>query len=133
MRPWLDHRGRLSPLKLVVFILLFAPGAWTAAAYGVDALGPRPLNEAIHQFGLWTIRFLYLSLAVTPARQLLEWPGLVLVRRMIGVAGFCYGIVHLALYTMDQAFDLPHVTNSALSGWTDVIPHWVIGRISPLM
>jgi len=50
--PWLDHRGRLSPLKLTVFALLLVPGAWTIAAYPLDALGARPLNEAIHQFGL---------------------------------------------------------------------------------
>jgi sulfoxide reductase heme-binding subunit YedZ len=109
MLPWTDYRGRLSALKLCVFILLFVPGMWTLAAYILDALGPRPLNEAIHQFGLWTIRFMYISLLVTPARQILQWNQLAIVRRMIGVAAFCYGVVHLLLYITDQEFDLVKV------------------------
>jgi sulfoxide reductase heme-binding subunit YedZ len=109
MYPWLDYGGRVSPLKTVVFALLFVPGAWIAGAYALGALGPRPLNEAIHQCGLWTVRFLLLSLAVTPARQALQWSRLVLVRRMIGVAAFCYISIHLLLYIADQSFDLGKV------------------------
>jgi sulfoxide reductase heme-binding subunit YedZ len=109
MGPWADHRGRLSPLKLTIFVLLFIPGLYVALAYALDGLGPRPLNEAIHQFGLWTIRLILVSLAVTPTRQILQWGNLVVVRRMIGVAAFCYGIAHLSLYVTDQAFDLEKV------------------------
>jgi sulfoxide reductase heme-binding subunit YedZ len=104
--PWLERHGRLSPLKLVVFVALFLPAAWTAGAFALDALGPRPLNQAIHQIGLWTIRFLFISLAMTPARQALQWPRLVLVRRMVGVAAFTYGITHLTLFVVDQSFNL---------------------------
>jgi sulfoxide reductase heme-binding subunit YedZ len=104
--PWRERNGKLSLLKLVVFVALFLPAAWTAAAFLRDALGPRPLNEAIHQIGLWTIRFLFISLAMTPARQALHWPRLVLVRRMVGVAAFSYGILHLTLYVGDQSFNL---------------------------
>jgi methionine sulfoxide reductase heme-binding subunit len=104
--PWLERNGRLSPLKLVVFVALFLPAAWLCVAFLRDALGPRPLNEAIHQMGLWTIRFIFISLAMTPARQALHWPRLVLVRRMVGVAAFTYGIVHLTLYIGDQSFNL---------------------------
>ncbi|HLY56292.1 MAG TPA: ferric reductase-like transmembrane domain-containing protein, partial [Stellaceae bacterium] len=63
----------------------------------------------IHVAGLWGIRLLYLSLAVTPLRETLRWPRLFLVRRMIGVGAFCYLAVHLAFYTADQGFDLAHV------------------------
>ena len=55
-RPWRDNSGRLSLLKLTVFVALFAPGVWTLLSYPLDLLGARPLNEAIHQIGLWTIR-----------------------------------------------------------------------------
>ena len=74
-------------------------------------LEPRPFNEAIHQFGLWTIRLIFLALAVTPLRQILQWPRLILVRRMIGVAAFAYAITHLTLYTADQMFDLAKVAS----------------------
>src|SRR5579883_69431 len=109
MYPWLDYGGRLSPLKLLVFLSLFLPGIWVAAALALGMLGARPLNEAIHQIGLWTIRFLFISLAITPARQIFQWSRLLLVRRMIGVAAFTYGAIHLTLYMTDQAFDLAKI------------------------
>jgi methionine sulfoxide reductase heme-binding subunit len=110
-RPWRDNGGRLSPLKLAVFAALFLPGAWTLLSYPLGALGARPLNEAIHQFGLWGFRFLFLSLTITPARRLLQLPRLALVRRMIGVAAFAYIAIHLSLYIADQSFDLGKVAS----------------------
>jgi DMSO/TMAO reductase YedYZ heme-binding membrane subunit len=67
------------------------------------------LNEAIHQLGLWTIRLIFLALAVTPLRHILQWSRLLVVRRMIGVAAFAYAIGHLGLYAADQAFDLAKI------------------------
>ncbi len=107
--PWNDYSGRLSPLKLAVFVALFVPAGWVAFAYGFGLLGARPLNEAIHQIGLWTIRLIFLALAVTPLRQILQWPRLILVRRMIGVAAFAYVLIHFSLYTASEAFDLEKV------------------------
>jgi methionine sulfoxide reductase heme-binding subunit len=109
--PWNDYGGRPSPLKLAVFISLLVPANWVAVAYGLDLLGARPLNEAIHQIGLWTIRLIFLALAVTPLRQILQWPRLIVVRRMIGVAAFVYAMIHFTLYTADQAFDVGKVAS----------------------
>jgi sulfoxide reductase heme-binding subunit YedZ len=103
--PWLDRSGRLSIFNLAVFLSLFAPCAWTLLSYELGALGPRPLIEAIHQTGLWAIRFLMISLAITPLRRALHWPRLIPVRRMVGVAAFSYATLHLTLYIADQAFD----------------------------
>ena len=103
--PWLDRSGRLSIFKLAVFLALFAPCAWTLLSYELGALGPRPLIEAIHQTGLWAIRFLMISLAITPLRRALHWPRLISVRRKVGVAAFSYATLHLTLYIADQAFD----------------------------
>jgi sulfoxide reductase heme-binding subunit YedZ len=105
-RPWRDNSGGLSPLKLAVFAALFVPGIWTALGYALGVLGARPLNEAIHQVGLWGYRFLLIALAITPARRALQYPRLLLVRRMIGVAAFAYIAIHLTLYMADQMFDL---------------------------
>jgi sulfoxide reductase heme-binding subunit YedZ len=112
--PWQNRGGSLSPLKLIVFLALFVPGLWTLFGLLHGSLGPRPLTEAIHQTGLWAVRFLLLSLAVSPLRRVLHWPRLVLVRRMIGVAAFAYALCHLTLYAWDQAFDLPHVASEIL-------------------
>ena len=109
--PWDDYGGRFSPLKLAVFVTLFVPAGWVAFAYGYGLLGARPLNEAIHQFGLWTIRLIFLALAVTPLRQILKWPRLIVVRRMVGVAAFAYVLVHFSLYVVSEAFDLEKVAS----------------------
>jgi methionine sulfoxide reductase heme-binding subunit len=109
--PWKDFSGRFSPLKLVVFVALFGPALWTLLAFGLGWLEPRPFNEAIHRIGLWTIRFIFIALAITPLRQILQWPRLLLVRRMVGVAAFAYAFTHLTLYTADQSFDLGKVAS----------------------
>ena len=107
--PWKDNGGRTSPLKLAVFIALFIPALWVGVAFTCGWLGSRPLNEAIHQLGLWTIRLIFLALAVTPLRHILQWSRLLTVRRMIGIAAFAYAIGHLSLYAADQAFDLAKI------------------------
>jgi sulfoxide reductase heme-binding subunit YedZ len=107
--PWNDFTGRLSLLKLAVFVALFAPGLWVAVAFSGGWLGARPLNEAIHQIGLWTIRLIFIALAITPLRHVLQWPRLLQVRRMVGVAAFAYALTHLLLYSTDQAFDLAKI------------------------
>lgn len=111
MYPWLDRSGRLSPLKLAVFGALFGPGLWIAIAWATDALGAKPLTEAIHQSGDWAVRFLLISLAVTPLRRIANWPKLILVRRMLGLAALGYALVHFSLYVLDQKFDLAKVAS----------------------
>jgi methionine sulfoxide reductase heme-binding subunit len=111
MQPWLDYSGRLSPLKLLVFVALFLPGGWIALALASGQLGADPIKEALHQLGLWTIRLLLITLAVTPARSILQWPRVMLVRRMLGVAAFAYATAHLSLYIVDEAFDLAKVAS----------------------
>ena len=110
--PWFDYSGRFSPLKCAVFVALFLPALWTGWLFWHGDFGAaRPVNEAIHEIGRWTIRLIFLSLAVTPLRALLAWPRLILVRRMIGVAAFAYVCLHLTLYVVDQAFDLGKVAS----------------------
>jgi len=108
--PWLDYGGRFSPLKAAVCVALLLPMASIAWRYGHNDLGARPLHQAIHEVGNWTLKLILLSLAVTPARRILQWPRLILVRRMVGVAAFAYAATHLLLYIADQAFDLVKVS-----------------------
>src|SRR5438270_28744 len=85
--PWNDYSRRLSPLKLAVFVALFCPALWVMIAFPLGWLGARPTNEAIHQIGLWTLRLIFIALAITPLRAILQWQRLILVRRLVGVAG----------------------------------------------
>src|SRR5262245_35217262 len=100
--PWLDRTGRVSAFKTLVFVLLLLPGlyvAWRLATHGYA----RPYILANHDLGLWAIRLLFVTLAVTPFRQSLGLPKLILVRRMVGVAAFCYGLAHFLFYALDQS------------------------------
>ena len=65
----------------------------------------------IHRTGLWTVRFLTLSLLVTPLMRGARYPKLVAIRRMVGVAAFAYASAHLTLYVVDQHFALAHVVS----------------------
>ncbi|MGH7087869.1 MAG: sulfite oxidase heme-binding subunit YedZ [Stellaceae bacterium] len=109
MYPWIDYRGRFSALRATVFGALFLPALYVAIALEQQWLGSRPLTEAIHEIGLWTIRFIFLALAVSPLRRILNWPRLIEVRRMIGVAACVYILIHFTLYVVDEAFDIPTV------------------------
>jgi methionine sulfoxide reductase heme-binding subunit len=109
MAPWLDRTGRFSPLKAAVLLSLCIPTAWLLVQAEAGWLGARPVTEAIHQAGLWAVRFLVLSLTVTPLRRVTGWSRLILVRRMIGLAALAYAVLHLTLFAADQAFDLGRV------------------------
>ena len=108
--PWNERNGRLSLLKLAVFLALFAPAAWIGYQWATGLLDPKPVTEAIHATGQWAVRLILLSLLVTPLRRVAQWPKLINLRRMIGVAAFGYAFVHFSLYvTLDQKLALLHV------------------------
>ncbi len=106
-----DPAGRLAPIKALCLALCLYPLLLLALRWGLHDLGPRPITEAIHRTGDWAVRFLVLTLAVTPARAVLDWPRVLLLRRMLGVTTAGYAILHLILYMLDQKWDL-----------------WVVGR-----
>jgi methionine sulfoxide reductase heme-binding subunit len=109
--PWKERNGKLSVLKLVVFLALFAPGIWISYEWASGMLEPKPVTEAIHACGQWAVRFLLLSLLVTPLRRVAQWPKLINLRRMLGLAAFGYAFVHFCLYILDQKFALLHVAS----------------------
>ena len=107
--PWRDRSGRLSALKLCTFAAVLLPGLSVALGWELGWLAPKPVTEAIHETGLWAVRILVASLAVSPLRRIAQWPKLIAVRRMLGLAVLAYAAVHLTLYIVDQKFDLAHV------------------------
>lgn len=109
--PWRDRHGRFLPFKAAVLAALFVPGLLYGYWLATDQLGGRPVMEAIHGTGLWAIRLFLISLAVTPFARALDWNGLLLVRRNIGVASACYAVAHLSLYVVDENFKLGTVAS----------------------
>ncbi len=112
---WLDRKGRLSWLRVATLAILVWPALLAAFDASRGALGGRPLNEVIHRSGWWALVFLFVSLAVTPLRQSAGFARLFDVRRMIGVASFCYAAAHLTLYVVDQKYDLVKVATEIVS------------------
>jgi sulfoxide reductase heme-binding subunit YedZ len=112
--PWRDRNGAFAPLKALVFAALFVPAILLVEAVWQGGLGPKPWQEATRDIGTWTIRLLLVSLAVTPARQVLRQPRIGELRRMIGVACFAYAVLHLFLYAGDLAFDWAKVVSEII-------------------
>lgn len=108
---WHDRQGRLSPLKLAVLVAVLAPGLWIGWKFLAGMLGPKPINAALHEIGLWSVRFLLLTLAITPIRLITGWNRLILVRRILGVSVFVYALIHLVFYIADLKFDLARVAS----------------------
>jgi methionine sulfoxide reductase heme-binding subunit len=106
---WRDRRGKISPLRIGIFVVLLLPLA--KAVFEADSIahGARPLNELIHRAGFWALVFLGVTLTVTPFRRILRYGELIDVRRMLGVGTFCYIAAHLTLFFADQSYSLGKV------------------------
>ena len=97
MKPLLWVVGAVPALALLV-------GALT------DGLGANPAQTLVQETGQWTLRWLWLTLLVTPLREMAALPALVRYRRTLGVTAFVYAVLHLLSYA-----------------WLD--KGWVIGAI----
>ncbi len=106
-----DPAGLLSALKAATLLLMLWPGALMAVQWSNAELGPRPVTEVILGTGLWAIRLLLISLAVTPTRALLDWPRVVMLRRLTGVGAACYAVAHLVLFFVDHKWNVAMVVS----------------------
>ena len=101
-----EKNGQWSREKITAFAVVIIPILWLAGRTLLDDLGARPITEATHFSGRWTVRFILAALAITPARRLFNWPKLLSARRTLGVAAACYAVFHFSLYIVDQKFRL---------------------------
>jgi sulfoxide reductase heme-binding subunit YedZ len=101
-------------LRLATLIGLCLPALELAWRWHNGDLEPRPVTLATHATGDWAVIFLMLSLAMTPARALLDWMPLVQVRRRIGVAAALYAAAHFLIYVLDQKWNLAVVATEII-------------------
>ena len=100
------RRGPLPWLKPGVFIGALAPLAAIVWRGWHDELGADPIAQALNQLGLVALVFLVAALACTPLKTLFGWTWANRLRRMLGLFGFFYALLHVATYTgLDQALD----------------------------
>ncbi|QNP40612.1 protein-methionine-sulfoxide reductase heme-binding subunit MsrQ [Lysobacter solisilvae (ex Woo and Kim 2020)] len=94
----------LIAAKTLVHLLALTPAAilgWqirAEALTGSGGLGADPVAEIEHRLGLWALRLLMLTLAITPLRQLTHQAVLIRFRRMLGLYAFFYATLHLTAY-----------------------------------
>ena len=104
-----ETSGRLFPdggMKGGLFILSLLPFVWLVWAALNDELGTNPVEAMTHETGQWTLRFLLMTLLITPLRKLTGNNRLIKFRRMLGLFAFFYACLHLLTYVwFDQYFD----------------------------
>jgi sulfoxide reductase heme-binding subunit YedZ len=92
--------------KRFVFVASLGPLAYLGWGAWARALGANPIETITRETGVWTLRFLLLTLAVTPLRRWTGWNDAIRFRRMLGLFAFFYGSLHLTTYVwLDQFFD----------------------------
>lgn len=98
----------LHPLaKPLLWVLGLGPLAWLLSGAVANTLGANPAEALIRSTGDWTLRFLCLTLAVTPLRQATGWHALARMRRALGLFTFFYGVLHFLCFAwLDMGFDL---------------------------
>lgn len=102
MNTLLSHRA-VKPLLFVLALLPFASLLYGALT---DGLGPNPAEALTRGTGDWTLRFVCLTLGVTPLRQITGWVAIARWRRMLGLYSFFYAMLHFLCYAwLDMAFD----------------------------
>ncbi len=96
--------------KPVLFVLGLLPFAWLFYGALTDHLGANPAEYLERSTGDWTLRFLCLTLAVTPLRVMAGLPTLARFRRMLGLFTYFYVALHFLSYSwFDEAFDLAEI------------------------
>lgn len=94
-------------VKPLVFLASLGPVSYLVWGAVAGTLGANPIDFITDETGTWTLRFLVLTLLVTPVRRLTGWNPVVRFRRMLGLFAFFYGSLHfLTWFVLDQFFDV---------------------------
>lgn len=94
--PWFDAQGRLSALKIACLVAVCLPALWMGSEFSSGRWDfPSPYVSLIYHSGLWATYILLACLAVTPLRRITGFGRLAQLRRLLGVASFCYCLLHL--------------------------------------
>jgi methionine sulfoxide reductase heme-binding subunit len=105
----------LQYIKPTVFLLALLPLGRLIWLGIMQDLGANPIEFITRSMGTWTLVFLCLSLAMTPARMLTGWTGFIHLRRMLGLFCFFYATVHFLIWLwLDHNFSL-------IAMWQDVL------------
>ena len=115
--------------KRALFALCLIPAVMLLVRGLQGDLSANPVEFIEHRTGEWALRFLLITLTVTPLRMIFSQPLLVRFRRMLGLFSFFYVCVHLLMYlTFDQSFNLTAVVHDVIKR-----PYITVGMAGFLM
>lgn len=120
---------KLNPLKILVFIAALLPLLWLGYGAISGGLGANPIEAITRTLGDWALRFLLITLSITPLRKITGWGWPMRLRRLLGLYAFFYALLHISSYiVLDQFFYWPEI-------WADIIkrPYITIGMVSFLL
>ncbi len=102
-------------LKAIVFLVCLLPFVLLTVSVLTNSITGEPVETMTHITGEWALRFLLITLAVTPIRRLFNFPDLIKFRRMFGLYAFFYAFCHLLIYIVfDQFFDWGEILDDIL-------------------
>ena len=129
-------------MKLLVLVAALIPFAHLVWRGFNSDLTADPLVEVTNETGIWTLRFVVATLAITPIRRLTGWNVVIRFRRMLGLFAFFYAMLHFLTYVIGDRFaslDFPDgfvawstFVNLMASIWEDVAkrPYITVGFIA---
>ena len=124
----------MSKLKTTLFIASLIPIFWLTFALLTNKLGANPIEAITRETGLWALRFLWLSLLITPLRWLTGWNQIVTLRRMFGLYVFFYATIHMLLYLwLDQFFDINDIIKDIIKRPFITIGFFTFTALIPLV
>ncbi len=107
-----ERGARIQAAAILVGLLPFLGLCFAAAT---DRLSANPIEDVTHTTGEFTLRFLLVTLAVTPLRRLSGWSWLAPLRRTFGLLAFFYGTLHMLTWlALDQFFDWELIVEDVL-------------------
>jgi sulfoxide reductase heme-binding subunit YedZ len=106
----------LHPLaRPLVFALSLMPFVWLSLQAATDGLGANPQEALIRSSGDWALRFVCITLAITPLRVMSGLSSVARWRRMLGLFAFFYACVHLLSYAVfDMGLDGPDIVRDII-------------------
>jgi len=130
MKPGSKSFYRLT--KPLLFLACLLPLAYLAAAafdLAGFGLGANPVEKLLHELGRWGLKFLLITLGVTPLRRWTGWNWLIGYRRMLGLFAFFYVLLHFVVYAvLDQGLDIGAIGEDILKR-----PYITLGMAGLLM
>ncbi len=136
----LPRTARKAPVKIPnnlwlrwgIYVVGLAPAIWSFWLAANNQLGANPVKEFEHILGLWALRFLILTLLITPLRDLFRL-NFIAYRRALGLLAFYYVAMHFATYViLDRGLNWPEIVKDVTQRWFIIIGFTAFIMMIPL-